>query len=215
VSHVVNGVLSGSPLSVCIGHWGVLGEDTGHIPVEQIGVVSKRLGVEGVIVHDNGSVVSETSANTSDHEPGAPDVSEAASSVEILDWELTDNSETEDNTDLSTGSVTSPVEVRTVNRSGDFLHLAAGEPGSKDSELALSLGSPGGHGLLKSVLRHTKTDQIVILNVLGNLRVNLTSLQIIIGVLLLLGLLPARSVVHLGMIKRNFGIHLTHLLLLL
>jgi hypothetical protein len=178
-----DGVLSSSPLSVCIGHWGVLGKDTGHIPVEKVGVVSKRLGMESVIVHDKGTVVSETTTNTSNHEPHTPDVGKAASSVEIPDWELTDNSETKGNTDLSTGSVTSPVEVGAVNGSGDFLHLTAGEPRSKDSELALSLGSPGGHSLLKSVLGHTETDQIVILNVLGNLGVYLASLEIIVSVL--------------------------------
>lgn len=123
-----HGVLACSPLSVRIGHWGVLRKDAGHIPVEQVWVVSKSLGVEGVIVHNQGSVVSETATESSDNEPHAPHVSKAASSVEVFNWQFTDDSETEGNTDLGAGSVVSPVEVGTVNGSSDLIHLTAGEP---------------------------------------------------------------------------------------
>jgi hypothetical protein len=128
VVHVEHWVLACSPFAVCIWHWGVLGEYARHIPVEQVGVDSKSLGMEGVVVHNNGSVVSQTTAETSDNEPHAPNVGKAASSVEVFNWEFTDNSETESNTDLSAGSVVSPVEVGTVNGSSDFVHLTAGEP---------------------------------------------------------------------------------------
>ena len=139
--------------------------------------------MEGVVVHNNGSVVSQTTAETSDNEPHAPNVGKAASSVEIFNWEFTDNSETESNTDLSAGSIVSPVEVGTVNGSSDFVHLTAGEPRSKKGELTLGLRGPGGHRFLKSVLGHTETDKVVVLNVLSDLGVNLSSLEIIIGVL--------------------------------
>lgn len=126
--HVEHGVLACSPLAVRIWHWGVLRKDAGHIPVEQIWVVSKRLSVEGMIVHNQGSVVSKTTTESSDNEPHAPHVSEAASSVEVSNRQFTDHSKTEGNTNLSTGSVVSPVEIGTVNGSGDLIHLTAGEP---------------------------------------------------------------------------------------
>lgn len=49
--------------------------------------------------------------------------------------------------------------------------------------MTLGLRGPGGHRLLKSVLGHTETDKVVVLNVLSDLGVNLSSLEIIIGVL--------------------------------
>jgi len=204
VVHVEHWVLACSPLAVCVGHWGVLGQHARHIPVEQVGVVSQSLSVEGVVVHHNGSVVSQTAAKTSDNEPHAPNVRKAASSVEVFNWQFTDHRKTESNTDLSAGGVVSPVEVGAVDGSSNLVHLTAGEPRSKEGELTLGLGSPGGHRLLKSVLGHTEANKVVVLNVLSNLGVNLSSLEIIIGVLLLLTSLPARPVVHLGVIKRDF-----------
>lgn len=66
--------LSGSPLSVGIGKRWVLGKDSGDGPVEQVWVVHQRLGVEGVVVHDNGSCSYETTTKTSGDEPHDPGV---------------------------------------------------------------------------------------------------------------------------------------------
>lgn len=56
VSHVENRVLTGPPLAMCIWHWWVLRQHAGHIPVEEIGVVSECLSMESVIVHNNWTV---------------------------------------------------------------------------------------------------------------------------------------------------------------
>ena len=176
-------VLTSSPLTVCIRYWGVLGQHTGDVPVEQVGVVCKRLGVEGIVVHHDGTVVTETLTESSHDEVGDPEIGKTYTHVEALDWKFTNHGETKEATNLSTSCVVSPVEVRLVNGSSDFLHLTAGEPASKDSELAFGLRSPGGHDLLEVVFRHTETDQVVILNVLGLLGVDLSTLHIIVGIL--------------------------------
>ena len=84
---------------------------------------------------------------------------------------------------MGTSGVVGPVEVRLVDGSGDFLHLAAGEPTSEDSELAFSLWRPGRHDLLEVMFGHTKADEVVILDVLCFLRVNFSALHIIVGIL--------------------------------
>lgn len=72
---MVDGGLSGSPLSVGVREGWVLGQDSCHIPVEQVGVVDQSLGVNTMVVHHDGSVVLETSAETSHHEVDNPAVS--------------------------------------------------------------------------------------------------------------------------------------------
>lgn len=152
VVHVVDWSLACSPLTVCIRNWWVLRQDTGCIPVEQVGVVSQSLCVEGVVVHNQGTVRFETTANTTNNEPGAPYIGEAASGVEVADREFTNDKETETNTDLGTGRVVCPVIVGTVDWASNFFHLTAGEPRSENSEVLLSLRCPLGHAFLKSVL---------------------------------------------------------------
>ena len=52
--------------------------------------------------------------------------------MEILDGELTDDSKTEEDSQLSATAVVGPVEVRAVDRSSDVLiNAASGEPGFK------------------------------------------------------------------------------------
>ena len=86
--------LTSSPFSVCVGHWWVLWKHASHVPVEQVWVVGQGLGVEGVVVQNDWAVGSKTAAETSNNKPHAPDVGEAASSVEVFDWQFTDNGET-------------------------------------------------------------------------------------------------------------------------
>ena len=191
---MVHRVLTSPPLAMCIRNWGVLGKHTGHGPVEQVWVVGKGLGIQGVIVQTDGTVVTETLSESPDHEVGDPDVSDTATCVEVLDGELTDDGETEDTTDLGAGGVVCPVPVRLVAGSGDFLHLAAGEPGSEDGELFLGLGSPGGHDFLKVVFGHTEANKVVVGDVFGLLGVDLSALHIIVGILLSLSWLPGGTV---------------------
>lgn len=106
-----DGGLSGLPLSVCIGYGWVLGENLGQVPVEEIWVVDQRLRVDSVIVHDNGARLAQTSAETTGHEVDDPGVRQPASYVEVLNGELSNEEETEQAAELSTGSVIGPVEV--------------------------------------------------------------------------------------------------------
>ena len=62
---VIDWSLASSPLAVRIGHRRVLWEDTSDGPVEEVRMVDQSLGVEGVIVEDQGLVVPETASNTS------------------------------------------------------------------------------------------------------------------------------------------------------
>jgi len=187
---VVNRVLASSPLTMGIRNWGVLGKHTGHGPVEQVWVVGQGLSVQGVIVQTDGTVITETLTESPDHEVGDPDVSDTATCVEVLDGELTDDGETEDTTDLGAGGVVCPVPVRLVAGSGDFLHLAAGEPASEDGELLFGLRGPCGHDFLEVVFGHTKADQVVVGNILGLLGVDLSALHIIVSILFSLSGLP-------------------------
>ena len=92
---VIDRSLASSPLAVCIGHRRVLWENTSDGPVEEVRMVDQRLGVEGVIVEDQGTVVSETASNASNNEVTDPAVGKPAPHVEVLDGELTDDSEAE------------------------------------------------------------------------------------------------------------------------
>ena len=215
VRKVEHGVLASSPFAVCIGHWRVLWKDASHRPVEQIGVVGQGFGVQGMVVQADGAVVTKTLTESPHNEVGDPNVGKTAAGVEILDWQLTNEGETEEAADLGTGGVVGPVEIRLVDGSGDFLHLAAGEPTSEDSELAFSLWRPGRHDFLEIMLRHTEANQVVVLDILGLLGVNLSALHIIIGVLLLLACLPGAAVLATRGVKRNFAVNFTHLTKLL
>lgn len=129
---VIDGSLSGSPLSVCIGYRWVSWQDLCQVPVEQVWVVDQRLGVEGVIVHHDGSRMAETSSESTGHEVNDPCVSQPASHIEILDGKLSNEEETKQAAELSATCVVSPVEVRAINWAGDnALHVVAREPASQ------------------------------------------------------------------------------------
>ena len=66
--------LASSPLAVRIGHRRVLWEDTSDGPVVKVRVVDQRLLVPGVIVEDQGTVVSETTSNASENEVTYPGI---------------------------------------------------------------------------------------------------------------------------------------------
>jgi len=176
--------LSGSPLAVSIRNWRVLGKHAGDVPEEEVRVVSERLCVESMIVHDDRSVVLKTTSETSNDEVGDPGIGDPASNVEVADGELTDDGKSEEATELSARCVVGPVEVGSVNGAGNFLHSSTGEPASEDIEVLLGLGGPLRELLSKDVLGHTETDKIVVLNVVGSLGVNCSSNSIIVGVLI-------------------------------
>ena len=71
---VIDWSLASSPLAVRIGHRWVLWEDTSDGPVVKVRVVNQRLLVPGVIVEDQGTVVSETTSNASENEVTYPSI---------------------------------------------------------------------------------------------------------------------------------------------
>jgi hypothetical protein len=183
VRKVEHGALASSPFAVCIWHWRVLWKHTRHRPVEQIGVVGQGFGVQGMVVKADGAVVTKTLTESPHNEVGDPDVGETTTGVKVLDWQLSDESETQEAADLSSGGVVGPVEVRLVDGSCDLLHFATGEPASENGELAFGFRRPGRHDLLEVMFGHTKADEVVILDVLCFLRVNFSALHIIVGIL--------------------------------
>ena len=120
--------LSSSPFAVCIGNWRVLGQDTADIPEEEIGVVDEGLGVHGIVVKTDRSLLGESTAQSSDHEEDNPGVGDSASNMEILDGELTDDGKTEEDSQLIATAVVGPVEIGTVDGSGNFVHGSSREP---------------------------------------------------------------------------------------
>lgn len=208
-------LLTSHPLAVSIGNRGVGRQHAGHIPVEQIRVVSKSLGVIGMVVQDNRPVVAETATNTTDNEVHDPNVCETSANVEVLDGQFTNGHKTEKATKLSTRSVVRIVEVGTIYGARYLTHLALGEPAGNNSEVLLGTGSPCRHALLKVVFGQTETDELVVGDVIRGLGVNLTTLKIIISVLVFLAAFPIAAVVLAGLcsrIKRNLGGCFTHLI---
>jgi len=84
-----DGLLASHPLAMSIRHRGVSGKNASDVPVEQVGVVSKRLGVESMVVQNDRSVMTETTANTTDNEVHDPGVGKSYTHVEVLNWEFT------------------------------------------------------------------------------------------------------------------------------
>jgi len=180
---MVDWSLASSPLSVRIGHGRVLGKNTGNGPVEEVRVVDKSLGVEGMVIQDQRTVVSETTADTPDDEVDNPEVGQSDSHVEVLDGELTDEEETKKDTSLSTSSVVGPVEVGLVSRSSDHAQIVLREPAGKNGEVMSGLGGPLELALFKDVLRDTESDKFTILDVVGGLGIDTSSHSVIVGIL--------------------------------
>ena len=173
-------VLPGPPLSVGIGHWRVSGQHAGQVPPVQVGVVQEGTGVEALVVRHHWPLVSEATADTLGPEEHNPSVDEPASGVEVLNRKLSDDQKAEKAPHLGAGSIASPVVVRAGTWSHvHVLGLAPWEPGSEHSEIGLSLRSPIRHPLFNFMRRDTETDEVVILNVVGDLPVDHSLLPII------------------------------------
>jgi hypothetical protein len=118
--------------------------------------------VVGMIIHNNRAVGAKTATETAHNEIDNPAVGKPTANVKVLDGKLTDNEEAEGDADLGAGGVGSGVEVRTVDRAGNFFHGATGEPGAEDVEIVLCLVSPCGHTLFEVVLGETKANELVV-----------------------------------------------------
>lgn len=129
---VVGWSLSCSPLSVSVGHRRVSRQDSGDGPVQQVWVVGQCLCVQGMVVHDDRSCPHKASAQTSGHKPHDPTISNPAPHVEILNGKFSDEEQAKNASDLRSGRVVSPVEVRSIDRScNHILHPLLSEPATK------------------------------------------------------------------------------------
>jgi len=180
---MINRSLSSSPLSVCIGDRRILRKDSSDSPVEQVWVVHKGLGIECVIVENNRTVVTETTANTSDDEIADPAISEPAADIEVLDGELANDSQAEKYTNLSASGVVSPVKVGLVSGTSDHGKISSREPALEDLDVVRSFRGPLELSFFKGVFGDTETNQFTILNVISNLGVDSSSHSVIVGVL--------------------------------
>ena len=75
--------------------------------------------MELVVVEDNRSLVSQSSSETLAHEPDQPGICEPASDIKVLNWELSNDGEAEKTSELTSGSVVSPVPVGLAHWSHD------------------------------------------------------------------------------------------------
>ena len=121
-------VLASLPFAVRIWNWWALWKNTADIPVEEVRVVAQSLHVQCVIVQHNWSVALQPTADTSDDEVHDVEVGDPASSIKVLDRQLTDCPQTKSDSNLGTGGVVSIVEVGSVCRSSHFFHLSFREP---------------------------------------------------------------------------------------
>jgi hypothetical protein len=78
-------VLASSPLAVSIRNWRVLWQNSSHIPIEQIWIISQCLCMESMIVHHDWSVALETTTKTANYKVDDPAICEPATDVEVLD----------------------------------------------------------------------------------------------------------------------------------
>lgn len=178
---VENWLLASSPFAVSIWHWWVLWKDASKSPFTQVWVVHQSFSVEIVAKEYNWTVSFKTTANTSNNEPHAVAISNYTSSIEILDWELTDNQKTKSTTDLSASSVAGPVKVRLIDWS--WCLLLTWVPRHHNCQFTLSSWSEGWESLLKNMLGNTKADHFVVCDVLSGLWVHLSLVKIIPSIL--------------------------------
>jgi len=165
VGHVEHWLLSGLPLAVGVRHWGVLGQNAGHVPEEKVWVVGQGLCVKRMVVHHDGPVALEATTKSSNYEVNDPAIGQPATDIEVLNWQFTDHHETESATKLGSRCIVGPVEVGAIHGSGNFLHLALREPAAKNGKVVLCFVGPGGHPFFEIVLGETKADQFVVSNV--------------------------------------------------
>ena len=179
-----DGSLSGPPLAVGVWNWRVSGKHPADVPPEEVWVVEQSSVVELTVVSHQGSLVPQTSAQATADEEHHPHVGEDASSVERLDWQLTDDGQAEQASQLSSGGVVGPVKVRLLNWSHDHLvSLRVVEPRLKDLQIGLSLLGPAWLPLLDLVGGDTETNELTILSVVSDLVVDNASLSVIVGIL--------------------------------
>jgi len=84
--------------------------------------------MEWMIVQNQWTVVSETTTTSSDDVVDDPGIGKSATSIEVLDWELTNAEKSEGYSKLGSAGVVGEVEVRLVGWSCNFIHASCWEP---------------------------------------------------------------------------------------
>jgi hypothetical protein len=180
---VVDGLLEQSPLKMGFPNRRVLGNDAREIPIEEVWVVEQRLDMDVVIVVNDRASLEETSSDASANEVLDVEVGDESSGIEALNRKLTDGKHGDSSASVCEPGSLSIVDIRPVGGAHDIVQLALREPGGQDSKFLLNLGRPEHLPFLHGVLRETKANQLIVLNVGGDLGVHLASHEIIIGVL--------------------------------
>lgn len=191
VAHLVvlveDWLLPGHPLSMGIGNWRVPRENSADVPPVEVWVVQESPFVESVVVENDWSLVTETSADALRHEEQEICVGDPASNIETLNWKFPDHGQTQQASNLGSGRVVSPVPVGGLSWScDDIIHFASWEPRLEDVEVLLGLWSPLWDPFLDFVAGQTEANKLIILNVIGDLIVHNSSLSIIVGILFFL-----------------------------
>ena len=86
--------LSSSPFLVVIWNWRVSWQHSSQIPPEQVWVVQQCSRIEFLIVEYNWSSESKTSSESLGDEIVDVEIGQPASNIEVLNWELSNNSKT-------------------------------------------------------------------------------------------------------------------------
>ena len=64
-----------------------------------------------MVIENNWSLISQTSAESLRHKDDKVEVSQPASDIEILNWEFSDDSQSKEASELTSGGVVGPVPV--------------------------------------------------------------------------------------------------------
>ena len=169
-----HGLLACLPLTVSIRLRSSLGQLSTEIPPKEVWIVHKSLGVNTVVIHNKRTVGKETAANASQTEVSDPAICKTNSHIERLNWELSNDKETESNTKLSTCGIVSPVEVGLVSWAY-YIFIAVEScfvPGNHSHNILFSLIGPLGQILLENVFGHSKADKVVIGDVIRSLGID-------------------------------------------
>lgn len=189
-------LLSGSPFSVGIWNWWVLWKNSCEVPPEEIWVVQQSSCVELMVVENNWSLISQTSSESLRYKDDEVEVSQPASNIEIFNREFSNDCQTKEASNLTSGGVISPVPVGLGDWSyNNFFSFTLWEPRLKNIKIFLCFICPGWKPFLEVMLRETETNKIIILNVFRSLEVSHSSLSIIEGVLFILSGKAGRLIV--------------------
>jgi len=109
---MVDWLLPQSPLLVGSGYWSSSWNDSSQVKPEQVWIVQQRPEGESVVVEHDWSEVGKTSASSISDEEEKVGVHDGRSSVETLNWKLSDQSHSHKDSQGSSGGVASVVPVR-------------------------------------------------------------------------------------------------------